>query len=94
MADQNPHPEWLTIAASVLAKLDKEIVEHFGLRVGMIVFAFDFEHAACGYVSNAERDDTVTMLIEWLGKQEPERLAQAITRWRAQKILPETAEPN
>ena len=94
MADENQFPEWLDVARVITAKIDTGIQAKFGVRVGLLVFAFDFNAQACGYVSNADRDDTVTMLIEWLERQDPERLAQAIVRWREQKRIPETAEPS
>ncbi len=81
-------------AGEVIRVLDVAMEHKFGRRVGIGVFLFDLGEEAgyLGWAANANRADTATLLVEWLGTNEPEILRQAVERWRAQGILGPGAE--
>lgn len=52
---------------SVINKAMVAVTKEFPPRTGVVVFAFDFgEGGGLAYTSNANRDDVVKMLVEWL----------------------------
>lgn len=56
------------------------------------LFVADFEGGFLGWSSNSPREDMATLLVEWLGTNTPEILAQAVERWRAMQLLGPGAE--
>lgn len=51
----------------VLNKAMVAVVKEFPPRTGVIVFAFDFgEGGGMSFASNANRDDAITALEEWI----------------------------
>ena len=75
-------------AGELLKVLEAALEQKFGRRMGIGMFIFDFgEGGFLGWASNAQRADTATTLIEWLGTNEPAILNQAIERWHAQQLL-------
>lgn len=52
---------------TVLNKAMVAVTKEFPPKTGVIVFAFDFgEGGVVSYASNAQRDDAITMLEEWI----------------------------
>lgn len=91
MPDQHLHG-FLNAAAK---GLDDIFTEFFGRRMGFVVLIAPLGDEAgeqLHYVCNVDRDDAVTAMLEFVGKQSPERLKQAIDRIQAQMLLGEGAE--
>lgn len=58
----------------VMKRVIKKVERLLPPRTGVIVFAFDFgEGGGMAYVSNADRDDAIRALEEWIRKQRTEQ---------------------
>lgn len=79
-------------AGELIRAIDAALSEQFGRRMCVGLFVADFNGGYLGWSSNSPREDMATLLVEWLGTNEPGILKQAVERWQAMQMLGHGAE--
>lgn len=83
--ESEPHEN---AAVELIRVIEAALHAKFGRRMGVGLFVCDFgEIGHLGWAANMEREDAITMLLEWIGTQAPEILLSAVERWKAQGLL-------
>ena len=60
---------------SAIEQLARELIGYavhkLGKRVGVTLFVFEFgDRSSCAYISNADREDMIGVVKEWLARME------------------------
>lgn len=63
------------ITRTALEQLSRELIGYaihkLGKRIGVTLFVFELgDRGNCAYISNADRDDMIGVIREWLARQE------------------------